>query len=137
MKQSRRKTTRVDTSTSSQPLTDNPFAALQSLQPTSDKAADLPAEESPSASKAETPSNAPAFHIQKTRAGNWPLFLEKRAKGKMVTVIRNLSGDLAPLLAQLKKRCGAGGVLRDDTIEIQGDHRKTIETVLAQLLAKK
>lgn len=55
-------------------------------------------------------------------------------QGKGVTVITGvpLAGDeLAALAATLKKRCGSGGTVRDGTIEIQGDHRDLLVTVLA------
>jgi len=45
--------------------------------------------------------------------------------GKVVTVIRGLSLDPAALAAlgkQLKAACGAGGTVKDGTIELQGDH---------------
>jgi translation initiation factor 1 len=46
--------------------------------------------------------------------------------GKTVTVIHGLperGPALDARLSELKKMCGAGGTLRDGTIEIQGDHR--------------
>jgi translation initiation factor 1 len=54
--------------------------------------------------------------------------------GKGVSVISGL--PLAPpaleeLAKQLKKRCGAGGAVRGDKIEIQGEHR---DTLVAELL---
>lgn len=61
------------------------------------------------------------------------LAVEKRKKGKVVTVIRGLAADdnpLPDLLTQLKNACGAGGTLRDDEIEIQGRH---LERVAEQL----
>ena len=51
--------------------------------------------------------------------------LEKRKKGKVVTVIRGLTAlanDHASLLKQLKSSCGAGGTIDGDNIEIQGEH---------------
>ncbi|MEP3481266.1 MAG: translation initiation factor [Fuerstiella sp.] len=51
------------------------------------------------------------------------LSIEKRRRGKMVTVIAGLSSeetDLPALLKQLKNHCGAGGTLADSTLEIQG-----------------
>jgi translation initiation factor 1 len=57
-------------------------------------------------------------------------------KGKGVTVIRGLglAGDaLAALATELKKRCGSGGSVQGDVIEIQGDHR---DTVVAELTKK-
>ncbi len=53
----------------------------------------------------------------------------KGRKGKAVTVVTGvpLGGDeLTELGAQLKKRCGAGGTVKDGVIEIQGDHRDTV-----------
>lgn len=60
------------------------------------------------------------------------LSLEKRRKGKHVTVIRGLAADndLAALLTQLKTICGAGGTLTDGELEIQGDHIDRITTAL-------
>jgi translation initiation factor 1 len=55
-------------------------------------------------------------------------------KGKGVTVITGLSlapAELAALATQLKKRCGSGGTVDQDRIEIQGDHRDTIVAELA------
>ena len=49
--------------------------------------------------------------------------------GKTVTVIRGLP-DRGPALearaAELRRLCGAGGAVRDGSIEIQGDHRERI-----------
>jgi translation initiation factor 1 len=50
----------------------------------------------------------------------------KGRKGKGVTVITGVGLDeqgLRSLAADLKRRCGAGGTVKGDTIEIQGDHR--------------
>lgn len=62
------------------------------------------------------------------------LRVEKRAKGKVVTLVRGLTStgnDLPALLTQLKSRCGAGGTLSGDELEIQGDHLEKIRSVLA------
>lgn len=51
------------------------------------------------------------------------LSLEKRRRGKMVTVIAGLSPDqtdLNALLKELKNHCGAGGTLSEAGLEIQG-----------------
>ena len=59
--------------------------------------------------------------------------LEKRKKGKLVTVVRGLSPketDFAALLTKLQTTCGAGGSIQDDTLEVQGEHA---ERVLEQL----
>jgi translation initiation factor 1 len=64
------------------------------------------------------------------------LSVEKRKKGKMVTVVRGLpaeGNDLPDLLTQLKNTCGAGGTLKDDVLEIQGRNldrvRETLEKI--------
>lgn len=64
------------------------------------------------------------------------LAIEKRKKGKLVTVIRGLSAadnDLPALLGRLKDRCGAGGTLDGDTLEIQGNHMERLRTQLSEI----
>jgi translation initiation factor 1 len=55
-------------------------------------------------------------------------------RGKGVTVVRGVpAAELATVGAELKKRCGAGGTVKDGMIEIQGEHR---DTVVAPLPAR-
>jgi translation initiation factor 1 len=64
------------------------------------------------------------------------LNVEKRKKGKVVTVIRGLpaeENDLPALLGQLKTACGAGGTVKDDLLEIQGNHLARVRDLLAGL----
>lgn len=62
------------------------------------------------------------------------LSLEKRRKGKVVTVVKGIgSHDLVSLLSQLKTVCGAGGSLQDGLLEIQGAHVDRIAGVLTSL----
>lgn len=64
------------------------------------------------------------------------LAVEKRKKGKVVTVVRGLAADendLPALLSKLKNACGAGGTLKDDVLEIQGKHLAGIHDLLEQL----
>jgi len=61
------------------------------------------------------------------------LAVEKRKKGKIVTVVRGLpeeGNDLPALLAQLKTACGAGGTLKDELLEIQGNHLERVRELL-------
>jgi len=56
--------------------------------------------------------------------------------GKGVTVITGLPLDAAALealAAQLKRSCGAGGAVRGDRIEIQGEHRDRLVAELTKL----
>lgn len=61
------------------------------------------------------------------------LAMEKRAKGKMVTVVRGFTDielHQQTLLAELKSACGAGGTISEEGIEIQGDHRDRLRKLL-------
>jgi translation initiation factor 1 len=56
--------------------------------------------------------------------------------GKGVTVITGLPlapGQLEELAGRLKRACGAGGAVRGDRIEIQGEHRDRLVAELAGL----
>lgn len=64
------------------------------------------------------------------------LAIEKRGGGRFVTIIRGLAAadcDLDALLKRLKADHGAGGTVKDDTIEIQGKHLDAIRTTLATI----
>lgn len=54
-------------------------------------------------------------------------------KGKGVCVVTGLDLDddsLAKLAAELKKKCGCGGAVKEGDIEIQGDKRDVIKQLL-------
>ncbi|WP_237386739.1 stress response translation initiation inhibitor YciH [Xenorhabdus sp. Sc-CR9] len=54
-------------------------------------------------------------------------------KGKGVCVITGIDADdqtLAKLAAELKKKCGCGGSVKDGEIEIQGDKRDLLKQLL-------
>jgi translation initiation factor 1 len=56
--------------------------------------------------------------------------------GKGVSVVSGLplaGTGLDELATRLKKLCGAGGAVRDGTIEIQGDHRDRLVAELQKL----
>jgi translation initiation factor 1 len=60
-------------------------------------------------------------------------------KGKGVSVISGLglaSAELEALATELKKRCGSGGSVQGDNIEIQGDHRDTLVAELTKRVWK-
>ena len=40
---------------------------------------------------------------------------------------------LTALLKQLKNQCGAGGTLKDNEIEIQGEHKQKLLEILTKL----
>jgi translation initiation factor 1 len=60
----------------------------------------------------------------------------KGRKGAGVTIISGLPGsedELKKLAAELKKKCGAGGALKDGQIEIQGEHRDRLVAELEKM----
>lgn len=59
----------------------------------------------------------------------------KGRKGKGVTTISGLvmdNNELKGLAKELKKICGTGGAVKEQTIEIQGDNRNKIKAYLEQ-----
>jgi len=57
----------------------------------------------------------------------------KGRKGKGVTLITGLAmsgSELKKLSKELKQRCSTGGAVKNGVIEIQGDHRPVIKTLL-------
>lgn len=64
------------------------------------------------------------LRIQTTRSGR---------KGKTVTIVSGFqhnSETLNRLLKKLKSHCGSGGTLKDNNLEIQGNHKeKLLETL--------
>jgi translation initiation factor 1 len=59
----------------------------------------------------------------------------KGRKGKAVTVVTGLllaEQDLQKLATDLKRKCGAGGTVKGNAIEIQGDHRDLLVAELTK-----
>jgi len=64
------------------------------------------------------------------------LAVEKRKRGKVVTVVRGLAAednDLPALLTRLKTACGAGGAVKDDLLEVQGNHLERLRGLLEEI----
>lgn len=75
----------------------------------------------------ELPASQQNLRVQASRKGR---------KGKTVTVISGFQAKpetLAALVKQLKTQCGTGGTVKEDTIEIQGDHTQKLLQVLTGL----
>ena len=84
---------------------------------------------SPALEKAvpDLPPQQQNLRVQATRSGR---------KGKTVTIITGFQHQpetLAKLLKQLKTQCGSGGTVKNDTLEIQGEHKQKLVTVLSNL----
>ena len=74
--------------------------------------------------KVERPKEDGIVRIQRQTSGR---------KGKGVCLISGIDLDdaeLTKLAAELKKKCGCGGAVKDGIIEIQGDKRDLIKSLL-------
>lgn len=75
----------------------------------------------------DRPPHQQDLRIQATRSGR---------KGKTVTVITGFQHKpetLSKLLKQLKAKCGTGGTVRDNSLEIQGEHKQKLLELLTEL----
>ncbi len=75
----------------------------------------------------ELPPKQQNIRVQATRSGR---------KGKTVTVITGFQATpetLTDLGKQLKTQCGTGGTVKDNEIEIQGDHKQKILEILIKM----
>lgn len=119
-----KKKERIDTSAERRPLTDNPFGAISTGK------RDLPPGPEPAAPP--KPDKKRSYAVEKSRKGGFKLRAEKRAAGKIVTVLEGVSGDIGALAREIQKVVGAGGKAQDGVIEVQGDHRTRIEAFLRE-----
>ena len=73
-----------------------------------------------------TPKGNRQVRLERTRSGK---------KGKLVTVIKGLElnqFEAKKLLKKLKIACGTGGTLKEDSLELQGDHIPKVQDFLFQ-----
>jgi len=79
------------------------------------------------------------FSVSGGKKGNLPVSVEKRPKGKKVTIISNVQGSAKSLLSALSSLLGCGGTSRQEasgqhwTVEIQGDQVDRVAAALTQL----
>ena len=77
-----------------------------------------------------TPEVAPNQQNLKVEASR------KGRGGKTVTVISGFQGKpeiLVDLAKQLKAQCGTGGTVKDNEIEIQGEHKQKLAEILKKM----
>ncbi|NES82283.1 MAG: translation initiation factor [Moorea sp. SIO2B7] len=75
----------------------------------------------------DLPPNQQNLRVQASRKGR---------KGKTVTIITGFemtSEKITKLLKQLKNQCGSGGTVKENTIEIQGNHTEKLVQILTKL----
>ena len=60
---------------------------------------------------------------------------EKKLYGKIVTFVAGFESgiDVKKIAKTLKHELACGGTYKDNTIELQGDHRKKINNLLVEL----
>lgn len=61
---------------------------------------------------------------------------DRRKWGRVVTVVRfigNFDVNLKNILTKAKKKCASGGTVRDNEVELQGDHRFKMKKFLIDL----
>lgn len=76
---------------------------------------------------AEVPPNQQNLKIEASRKGRG---------GKTVTIISGFQEKpetLATLAKQLKAQCGTGGTVKDNEIEIQGEHKQKLLEIITKL----
>lgn len=67
------------------------------------------------------------------KPGSTRLRLDRRASGRVVTVVSGLPGNdkaRAELGRELRAACGTGGTYKDGVLELQGDLRDRVEALL-------
>ena len=84
------------------------------------------------------PGKTPKTESSTVKSGDGYVRIRRETSGRRggaVTTIHGLYGsdaDIKKLGKDLKKRCGSGGTVKNGIIEIQGDHRETLATVLTE-----
>lgn len=90
------------------------YQEFGSVEPEEEKIGDLPPQQQ-------------NLRVQTSKAGR---------KGKTVTIITGFvtsPENLGQILKQLKTQCGSGGTIKENTIEVQGDHKEKILQTLIKL----
>lgn len=60
---------------------------------------------------------------------------DKRRYGKIITLVSGLSRnvDIKKVAKDLKEKLACGGTVKEDIIELQGNHRKQVKPLLVKL----
>ncbi|MCX8194190.1 MAG: stress response translation initiation inhibitor YciH [Candidatus Pacearchaeota archaeon] len=57
----------------------------------------------------------------------------KRRFGKMVTTVSGIENDVKAIAKKLKEELACGGTIKNNVIELQGDHGKKVKEKLIEL----
>ena len=106
-----------------QGLGQNPFAALSAAGLSSPSGQPIENQKS----KIKNPRNRGRVDIKRTTAGRG---------GKTVTIVTGFTGIGLPekelLTKKMRNACGCGGTVKDGDIEIQGDQRAQVASILTE-----
>jgi len=58
---------------------------------------------------------------------------DKRRYGKIITLVEGIEGNIKEIAKKLKSELACGGTVKNNTIELQGDHLKKVKEVLVDL----
>lgn len=77
------------------------------------------------------------FAVYVDKVGELPLLIERRAKGKRVTVISGVKGNARALCTALTSLLGVGGTVHEgpkaSDVEVQGEQTQRVAQALQQL----
>lgn len=82
---------------------------------------------------------APSRNVKSLPPNQQIVYLHRDSKGRhggAVTLVKQLvlsQADMKELAKKLKQLCGSGGTIKDDLIEIQGEHRQKIADALTEM----
>ncbi len=81
----------------------------------------------------------PSQNVKSFPPNQQTVYLHRDSKGRhggTVTLVKKLvlsEEDMKELAKKLKQLCGSGGTVKDDVIEIQGEHREKIADALVKM----
>lgn len=109
-------------------LTQNPFAALSTVGlPAAPENSGALNDDSATSAPSKPQKNRGRVDIKRTTA---------HRGGKTVTLVTGFIGIGLPekekLAKQMQKSCGTGGTVKDGNIEIQGDQREKVASILTE-----
>lgn len=64
------------------------------------------------------------------------VYTAKRKFGKLMTVVEGIDDrniDLKELVKTLKTECACGGTFKDNRVELQGDHKEKVRSMLMRI----
>jgi len=64
------------------------------------------------------------------------IYIERRRYGKNVTIVEGINTsdiNIDDIAKKLKTKCASGGTVKDDRIELQGNHEKKVREVLIEM----